>query len=404
VAPINRGGQAIAFRPYVGISGIYDSQLIPVSVNSEGTIPLTHDIGIEGNAGIYGYKPLKRTLISLAYRATFRHFNQQSYYDETDQYLDLGVGHQVSRRLRVDFRETAGSLSRYYGLYSTASLIDPDVTHVSDPLFDNRTLYLSTTGMVQYQKSLRLSFSAGGQGYLVRRRSSSLYGVTGAVAHGDMAYRLNRTTTIGVAYMFTHFGFTKGFGTSNLHAVFVTISKQLSRYWQAALMAGGMRVESLSLAQVTIDPVIAAIIGQNTGIRAVYTVVYVPSWQANLSRRFHHGLATVTYSRTVTPGNGVYLTSRSDTGGVVLSYTALKNWNFGGSIGYTRLGALAQNYRPYTGYNAGFGITRRLLKSIHADARVDARQYRTTASFHPRSYRATVGFTWSPGETALRLW
>src|SRR5271169_5881298 len=52
------GGQTlapIAFRPYVGLSGIYDTGLVPVAVTSTGQIPITDLYGVEVNLGAYAY-------------------------------------------------------------------------------------------------------------------------------------------------------------------------------------------------------------------------------------------------------------------------------------------------------------------------------------------------------------
>src|SRR5204863_5375798 len=151
-------------------------------------------------------------------------------------------------------------------------------------LFDGRTLFLDTMADVTYQKTARLSFNFGGDGFLTRRRSSALYGVTGYRARGDMAYRTTRHATSGIAYDFTHFEFTKGFGGSDIHTLQLVQSFRIGRYWELAMKAGGSRVETLGLAQVTFDPVIAAITGRSTGVEVAYRITWAPSVDVRLTR------------------------------------------------------------------------------------------------------------------------
>src|ERR1017187_8353116 len=58
----------IAFRPYIGLSGIYDTGLVPVSVTSTGGIPSSDLYGVELNLGAYTYHVWKHTTLGLDYR------------------------------------------------------------------------------------------------------------------------------------------------------------------------------------------------------------------------------------------------------------------------------------------------------------------------------------------------
>src|SRR4029077_16138202 len=187
---------------------------------------------------------------------------------------------QSSRRIGFTLREAAGLYSRsmYVGEPVEAALIDPNFANVPrNDLFDNRTQYLNTMADVTFNKSARLSFDFGGDAYIVRRRSSALYGVTGSSARADVAHRTSRFATSGLAYQFTHFEFTKGFGASDLHILLLTQSFRLGRSWELAIKAGGARVETLGLSQVAVVPVIAAITGQPTGVAAIYRKNWVPN-------------------------------------------------------------------------------------------------------------------------------
>ena len=140
--------------------------------------------------------------------------------------------------------------------------MDPNYLQIpANDIYDNRVVFLNTAGDMIYRLTPRLSFDIGGEGYIVRRASSSLYGLTGYDTHGDVQYRVRRHTTIGADYRFTHYEYTKGFGGTYIHSVGIDYATELTRRVQLAVRIGGARVESLSLEHVPLDPAIAALLG-----------------------------------------------------------------------------------------------------------------------------------------------
>jgi hypothetical protein len=396
----------IAFRPFIGLNGIYDNGLIPVSVNSNGRIPTANLFGVELNLGLYGYHTWKHTTVALDYKGNFRHYSQQTYYDGTDQFLSLIVKHEPTKRLIFTLKNTAGTYSRNYFLSSTLGILDPNYLELPEnDIYDNRVIFLTTAGDMIYRMTSRLSFDLGGEGYIVRRQSTALYGLTGYDAHGDLQYRLRRHTTIGADYRFTHFEYTQGFGNSYIHSIGLNYSTRLTRHVQFSTRLGGARVESASLEQVTLDPAIAALLGVSVGIQAVHQVHYVPDLTARLTDTFRGSQLTLSFNDNVNPGNGVYLTSRMESGIVSYSYTGVRHWNFGVDAGYTRLSALIQTLGAYDSYGVGGGVTRDLRHGLHAVLRLDARRYNVAADeFQRTDFRAMLGLTWSPGDVPLALW
>ena len=76
----------------------------------------------------------------------------------------------------MTLREAGGTYSRGY-LLNTAGYYIPDLQGIpTNELFDNRVVYASTAMGVTYQKTARLSFNFEGEGFMMRRRSSALYG------------------------------------------------------------------------------------------------------------------------------------------------------------------------------------------------------------------------------------
>src|ERR1035438_3080785 len=194
----------IAFRPYIGLSGIYDTGLVPVSVTSTGGIPSSDLYGVELNLGAYTYHVWKHTTLGLDYRGDFRLYST-TYWDGTDQFLSLILTHRPTKRVTFTLRNQAGiySLSSY-SLSSPLGAVDPN--------------YL--------QLPQNEIYNIGGDGTLVRRQSTALYGMTGAVARGDLEYRLSRHSTLGADYRFTYFDYTRGFGNTDIQSVGFNYSTQ----------------------------------------------------------------------------------------------------------------------------------------------------------------------------------
>jgi hypothetical protein len=399
----------ISFRPYIGINAIYETSFRGVVLNPNGSTQSTDSIGVQGSAGIYGSHHFKNGIIGLNYKGDYQHFLHNSYADNTDQMLTMEYRRQLSKHFAMGLTEVVGTYTRNYLYSSGGGLIDPQALVLpTNDIFDNRVVYGQTGGTLTYRISSRLSFGFGGSGFQVRRRSSSLFGVTGYTANADAAYRLTRLVTISAFYNFQHYEFNRAFGGSDIHMAGLGLSTRLSRTVELALEGGGARVETLFLTTVPIDPVIAAIIGQSTGISAAYTVRYVPTARVRLTKQMHRATAEVSYLRIVTPGNGVYLTSRNEAASASLSYTGQHHWNFSANASYNKMNALAQAVGAYSGYTVGLGVSRDLVRGLHWTLRGDSMRNATNATnyknFNRNAAVVTMGFYWSPGELPLSLW
>jgi hypothetical protein len=396
----------IAFRPFISLNGIYDNGLVPVSVNSNGSIPTADLFGVELALVLYGYHTWKHTTLALDYKGDFRHYGGQSAYDGTDQFLSLVLTHQPTKRISFTIRNTAGTYSRNYFLSSTVGILDSNYLQIpQNDIYDNRVIFLTTAGDMIYRMTPRLSFDIGGEGYIVRRESTALYGLTGYDAHGDLQYRLRRHTTLGADYRFTYFQYTKGFGNSDIHSVGINYATQITPRLQLAARIGGARVESLSLEEVTLDPAIAALLGVSVGVQATHQLHYVPDLTVRLTESLRRSQFTLTFSDGVNPGNGVYLTSKMESAMASYTYTGVRHWNFGADASYTKLSALIQTLGAYSSYGAGAGVTRDLKKGLHAVVRLDARRYDVSGNeFRRTDYRAMLGVSFSPGDVPLALW
>jgi len=303
----------IEFQPRLGASGICDNGLTALSVDAQGHVPNVIACGVEASAGISGFHTWRRTRLGPDYSGNYRHYPRDQFYNGTDQVLALGLTHQISKRLMFSLRESAGTYSRNYLGFGGAGSFDPSTLQTPDAgLFDSPVYYGSTAADLTYTLSARWSMNMGGVGYATRYRSRALYGVTSYGAHGDMVYRYSRYGSIGGMYQFLHFEYTKSFGGFDYHSMGLLYARRLGRSWELQLQVGAGRVESLALQSVAVDPAIAAITGQTSGILAAYHLNYVPDATAGLTKAFRRSSLSFRYSRSVSAGNGAYLASQSD--------------------------------------------------------------------------------------------
>ena len=405
-APSVNAEAQTGIRPYLGANFLYDSNLAGVTrLDADGRVRGADSYGVQAHGGLTGYHRWKRTSLGLDYRGNYRHYTRRVGYNGADHLFSLGVSHQVSKRLEVSLRESAGSFVRSFLFVNASGFFNSEFVPLpDDELFDFRAKYLSSSADMTYQQSARTSMRLGAAGYAVRREKG-LFGLNGATARGDIAYRYSRFGTVGLEYNFTHFTFVRAFGTSDIHTLALNFSHRLSRNWELALRLGAARVESLFLRRVTLDPEIAAIIGRSGGIEASYRTHYVPELHARLARGFRQGNLHFSYRQGVNPGNGIILTSRRQTGEAGYTYTGVRYWHFTVSGGYSQRSALEQTTGKWQSSHVGLGATREMGKDFHAVVRIDGRRYEVNrTNFKRDAYRVSVGFAWSPGDIPLALW
>jgi hypothetical protein len=106
----------------------------------------------------------------------------------------------------------------------------------------------------------------------------------------------------------------------------------------------------------------------------------------------------------VTPGNGVYLTSRQNLGSASYSYSGYRRLTAGLNASYGTMTAIGQTLGQLTNFQAGLGGTYKLGRATHIEVRYDYRHYTTQNSFYQKdSNRVMIGLAFSPGETPLAI-
>ena len=402
-------GQSLSFRYFAAATAVYDNGIQPFAVDSKGNlITLNGLYGVQLDFGALGVHDWAHAVLGLNYQGDLYHYENDSALDGTSQNLSLGVSYQKSRRLAFDFREVGGISSLAFGTpgyYGTSSVPTALVNQPTSLLFDNRIYYTDSSMNVNFILSPRTIVTVGGDGFLVDRQASGLAGTKGYSLRGSIQHRLTRTRTVGFTYERLHFEFPPAFGQSDSNLGELFFANALGKRWTISVSAGVFQTEASGVQQISLNPVIAALLGQSYGLQAFYSENIFPSGSASLTGKFKNSTATVSYSRTVVPGNGIYLTSRQESAAVSYSYTGIRKWNFGVGGGYNTLAGIGENIQPYSSYTAGAGVTYTIARALRAVARYDAHhQEIMIVGYRNTGYRATVGLAYSPGARPLSLW
>jgi len=402
-----RGGKLLDFRYYAEVTGVFDSGLVPLITNAQGNlVNVGGAYGVETGFGVIGTRRWKRDKLSLEYKGAYRQYSIANVTQGLDQFLNLAYSRRVTERLTLDLKEIAGTSSLANGSFSYLPLTNTDLFALpANELFDIRTNFAQSRVDATWQQTARLSFGFGGEGFVVRRSSLLLAGLNGYDARANAAYRLTSRETLTGDYNYAYYDFQRAFGNSRLQSVSLGYSIGLSRRYDFSLRAGGIRIDSLGITQVAIDPAIAAIVGENYANVTSARTNYAPLAEARALRRFDRSSLMVAYAMGVSPGNGVYLTSRQTSATAGYSYTGYRRWTFALNSGYSELSSIGQTLGKYTNVQGGTGVTYKVGRETHIQFRYDYRHYTTQNTIYQKdSNRVSLGLAFSPGETPLAIW
>ena len=408
-APAAMAASQIDFRPFVNILGGYDYGLNGVGINPNGTGFNVSSYTVEASAGVSGLHSWRHTQVGLDYSFSMHHYPGHSFYDGFDQRMLLSIIHQLSRHAVVSVRTNAGMFTQNFGQPVLAQAIpfDPATTYVpSNDYFNNRTLYSSTQADIQIQKSTRLSYMAGVDYFVTSRRSDALYGDKGIGARGDVQYRLTRRSTIGVGYNYTHYIFSHIFSSTDLHSLVGSYAVRLTRTLELSATAGATRYETKFIQSVPVDPAIAALIGLTHLNQISYSKNYVSTGTGRLSYTMKRGVLFLNGGRAVTPGNGLFLTSTSNTVAAGYNYTALRHWSASATSSYNRSTSLGNYLGDYGNISVGINISRQVARYTHGMLTLAANKYRSPdfRNYNKWAYSVRLGLGFSPGDIPMRLW
>jgi hypothetical protein len=408
-APSAMSWPDIRFRPFVEVSGTWDTGLAAVKVSDSGELAKESSLGMGLAWGVSGTHSWRYTKLGVSYRGGLNHYFRDAGFDNLNQSMLIGLTRRLTPRMTMTINSSAGIFTRDYGLLGLQQTVPFDPATTSIPrtdFFDNRTIHLSTVGTLIYQRTARLSFSFSGNGFTTRRRSQALYGVVGAGAQSDVQYRLTRRVTVGGSYAYQHYDFTKVLGVTDGHGVAGSFAFQLSRLLEFSAYAGAIRVETKFSQTVPLAPAIVALLGITESQQIVHSIFWVPQMGARLSRTFENGVAYLGVGHGITPGNGLFLTSTMSSAFAGYAYTGLRRWSLGAFAGYYRGSSKANIRGAYSNLSGSVAASRQIKHGFHFTAHFSARNYDSPsfAGYNRLIYTARVGLSYSPGDLPLRIW
>ena len=235
-----RSGEQVDLRYYFGVSGVVDSTIAPFVTDSKGNLIHTPYLyGFEVDGGVYGVHNWKRAQLGLNYAGSYTRYLNEDVYNSNNHSLSLGYTDQISKRLKLDLHESAGSLSYGTGQVANAASADLNSSFTPEPrLFDARTYYLQSSASATWLQSARMSYTVGAGAFLQNLKSEGLSNGWGYSFDGSMMRRMSKSATLGVTYTYSHFefpGFSSKSDSHTLHGLYAT---SLGRFWTVSIEAG----------------------------------------------------------------------------------------------------------------------------------------------------------------------
>ena len=396
--------------PFLGVNAIYDSGLEGVQSNSTNGYTTGGSFGAELLWGIRGRHYFHHDVIGLNYRGDLQHYTPAKYFNGSNHWLTLDYTHMFSRRLSLSLVEAGSIYSQNFTLVNPVTISEEAVTNpINTPnvqIFDNGWKQFTSGMDLTYQRTARLSFNFGASGFVFRPEASYLIAASGGSAHGDAMYRVTRRTTVGITYSYNNFWYHRGIGRSRFHTIDGIYSWALGSTMQLNARAGASRLDSTGLEANYVNPQIAGLVGQGAPITQYRSVQWISDYAVQFTKSFRRSRsASISYNRGLSPGNGLYLTSRQQDIAASGSMILFRHYYFSAGVGYDSLSATAQNLGQYRATYAFFGGSRPMRHGLQANLRFDFRHFDVgNAPLLNNTYRVTLGLTWSPVEGLHRLW
>lgn len=399
------------FRETLGVSAIFDTGLTPFTVGTTSNSVATGNniYGTAVNWGISGRHLWRRDQLGIVFNGNYQQYFPSSLYNGSNNQLSLDYTHILSRRFSFTVVAAGSIYSQNYPLEDSQAGLETSVADInlaSSPsiqIFDTTTKQFSLQTNLTWRKTDRLSFSIGGNYFVIVRDAPGLLGVGGEQAVADVAYRLSRKTTVGAYYAYSYYKFPQGFGTTDVNTAGLIYSYAFNSTFQFRLRGGFSRVESLGLAAVAVNPVIAFLTGQSTEIEDSYQKTYVSDISAQLVKDFRHGrTASVAYARGVSPGNGLFQTSEQESITGSISTRLFRNYVVNLTAGRNTLSSVSQTIGKFIGESGTFSASRLYSHNLSLNFMVSYRYFNVVDELPIRNeVRVSMGVIWNP---SARVW
>jgi hypothetical protein len=394
-----RAGRDMALTYFGRIAGVSDNGFTPFQVDGTGAIRQPGTLyGVELSLGAYGRKAFRRSTLGIDFSGSARHYPNGSAYDASNQQLVMEYNMTKSNRTQFNLSQTLGSQNFGTGFsgatFSGGVEIPIDSTSL---LFDNRMSYAQTGFTASHALTGRTTVSAGGSGYTIQRSSQALIGVKGYTLRGQLRHRQSRKMMYGMSYQHMHFDFAGFFGESDIDMMTADFGFALTRRLQLGVATGVFFSQVQGVRRTALPPDMAALLGIPSVATVFYQENFMPMATAQLQYVARSYSLQGQYARSVTPGNGVYLTSRVETFGANYSYNGLDRWSFSLGVFRSKLDSIGQGLVPFGQTQGNLNASYRLSRTLQLTSSYSRRfQDLRVASFPRESTRLSIGVAFSP--------
>jgi len=403
-----RAGEApSAYRVFVSAFGTYSTDLTAFTADALGRFPDVDSLGGMLTVGGYAYRSTERSVLGLDYRGSYRAYSRAKSYNGTDHFLTLSYSRRLSFQTAVDFQQGLATYARAFRGYITPLIADPlaDVVDPSEEAVDARTYASITSAGLSHMFTERWSAELHAAGFVVRRHARGLLGSQGATAGAGLYRALGPHTSLGAFYRFAAYLYQHDVGRTDVHSAGLAFWHQLTPIWTFSLAGGAFRAENERLVQVSLDPLIALLLGQPRALEVFHQIYYGRFTEATLAGHFERSTLSFYYHRGIRPGTAFFATSSSETGGAAYSYTATERLNLGLNAFAGRHKGLLQWGTQWRNYGATLGTNYRLSRVLYFTAHAGLHRYQLPQrGFDRNRLYVGVGLTLSPGERPLSLW
>ena len=405
--------EQVKWNESFGISSTYNTGLARPENTDGGSGPSSSLLGTSISWTFGGNHFFKRDSLGVSYNGNYTLYSSGGGYSGLNHSLSAMYKHVLSKHLVVNF---GGSGSQY----SINSILQnqpvgPDTianiniqTSPNIQIFSTGTKQMSLFGDLTWQLNARLSFDAGLSYFAVAQDNPLLIGMTGEQARGDVNYRLTRNTTVGAYYSHSHYLYPHGVGDSATDTVGLIYSYAFTRTIQLRSRGGVSETQSLGLVSVSLNPIIAALLGTREGLIDSYQTYRTTDISAQLVKDFQHGASgSISYAHGISPGNGVYQTSQQQSIAATLTAKVFRVYALTFAIGRDELSAVTQAVTENLGnYKSEYGrmaLSRQYRRGIGLTFSAEYRHFQLdTAGFLRNQLNLSSGLSWVSGTG--RLW
>jgi hypothetical protein len=109
---------------------------------------------------------------------------------------------------------------------------------------------------------------------------------------------------------------------------------------------------------------------------------------------------------SVTPGNGLFLTSYTLNATAGYTFTGLRRWSLSVQAAYSHSKSGGNILGYYADISGGLTASRQIRRYVHAVATFYAMQYQSPdfAAYNRLTCSARLGLAFTPGDIPLRIW